>query len=387
MCTRLVLYLPFVCASVPTGLAAQAPVSSALSVDQFDRFISNLPRKSDANIARRIAAVHLTERADPTRIAKWQGLLRGDRSRTTLIAAVDAAAFVSPPVADIPSQPAPDAESVKQNLARTWDYVRKALPRYPDFFADRTTISFAFTTDSLLRPLDVLGSRHPTVPKPPFVHEVLGPGRSSDSIEPQLFYLGSRTEEVTYRGGIEVTNSPSSANRPPATGIQMNTNGEFGSILGLVLSDFSPDQMTWSHWERSADALLAVFSYSVPSERSHFAVTFTDEPPELPAYHGEIAIEPESGVIRSMSLFATTSGTDLFRESSMLVQFAPVEIGGKTYICPIHAVAMNRYFDTFEYANKARTPIPFATSTNDVTFTHYHQFRSRSRIVTGATTP
>lgn len=383
-CAPLVLCVLLVCASASAVFSAPALAQSALTVDQFDRFVSNLPRKNDAKIARRIAAVRLTERVDATRIAKWQGLLPGDRSRKALMAVVDASAFAAPPSAEIPSQPAPDAETVKQILAGTWDYVRKALPRYPDFFADRTTTSFAFTTDSFLQPLDILGSRRPA-PKPQFLHEVLGPGRSSDSLEPQLFYLGSRTEEVTYRGGTEVTNSPASANHPPATGIQINTNGEFGSILGLILSDFSTDQIAWSRWERGAGGLIAVFSYSVPSEKSHFAVTFTDEPPELPAYHGEIAIDPESGAIRSMKLFATTSGTDLFRESSMLVEFAPVEIGGKTYICPVHAVAMNRYFDTFEYANKARTPIPFATSTNDVMFTHYHQFRSHSHIVSGAT--
>jgi hypothetical protein len=48
---------------------------------------------------------------------------------------------------------------------------------------------------------------------------------------------------------------------------------------------------------------------------------------------------------------------------------------------------MNRYFDVFEYANTAHTPVPFASNINDVLFTNYHRFRSESHIVSGATGP
>jgi hypothetical protein len=88
-----------------------------------------------------------------------------------------------------------------------------------------------------------------------------------------------------------------------------------------------------------------------------------------------------------MTLLATTSGPGFFRETFMLVEFASIEIGGVAYVCPVHAVAMNRYFDVFEYANTAHTPVPFASNINDVLFTNYHRFRSESHIVSGATGP
>ncbi len=384
-CARKGTYLLLVCASLSASFAASPPAPTGLSIDQFDRLLTDLQWENDAKIARRIAGVHLTERAGAARIAEWQAGLSGDRSRKALMAVADASAFLAPPASETPLQPQPDAESTKQMFARTWNYVRETLPRFPDLFADRTTTSFAFTTDSFLHPLDVLGNLHETMRNQRFMHEVLGPGRSSDSLEPQLFYLGSSTEEVTYRGGTEVANSPQAVNGPHAATIQMNTSGEFGPILGLILTDISQDQVVWSHWERGSRGPLAVFSYSVPSAKSHFAVTFTDGPAELPAYHGEIAIDPASGVIWHMTLLATTSGMGFFRESSMLVEFASVEIGGVAYVCPVHSVAMNRYLDTFEYSNTAHTPVPFATSMNDVSFTHYHLFRSRTHIITGAT--
>ena len=379
--------LLLVCASIKGSFAASPPPATALSLDQLDQLLTELQWQSDAKLARRISGIHLTERADAARIAKWQAQLSGDRSRKALMAVADESAFLAPPTSETPTDPQPSAETAKQIVARAWDYVRKSLPRYPDFFADRATTSFAFATDSFLHPLDVFGNAHEPPQTRHFAHEVLGPDKSSDSTEPQLIFLGASSQEVTYRGGMEVANSPQAAMSPAAPSappIQMNTKGEFGSILGLVLSDFSQDQLVWSHWERGTHGLLGVFDYSVPSEKSHFAVTFTDGPPELPAYHGELAVDPESGVIWRMTLDATTSGVGLFRESSMLVEFAFVEIGGKAYVCPVHSVAMNRYFDTFEYANTAHTPVPFALSINDVSFMHYHQFRSQSHIITGA---
>jgi hypothetical protein len=116
-------------------------------------------------------------------------------------------------------------------------------------------------------------------------------------------------------------------------------------------------------------------------------LTLPDQPSEAPAYHGEVAIDPASGVIGRMTLLATTSGVRFFRESSMLVEYGSIEIGGVAYVCPVHAVAMIRYFDTFEYANTAHTPVPFASSINDVLFTNYHLFRSQSHFVPGAIAP
>jgi hypothetical protein len=69
------------------------------------------------------------------------------------------------------------------------------------------------------------------------------------------------------------------------------------------------------------------------------------------------------------------------------VEFAAIEIAGVAYVCPVHAVAMNRYFNVFEYGNTAHTPVPFASSINDVSFTNYHRFRSEAHIVSGATGP
>jgi hypothetical protein len=111
------------------------------------------------------------------------------------------------------------------------------------------------------------------------------------------------------------------------------------------------------------------------------------ELPEQPAYHGEVAIDPVSGAVWRITILAIGSESGTFDESSIAVEFAPTEIGAVTYICPVRSVAIVRFFDTFEYANTSHTPVPFQISINDVAFTNYHQFRSESHILSGASGP
>jgi hypothetical protein len=59
-----------------------------------------------------------------------------------------------------------------------------------------------------------------------------------------------------------------------------------------------------------------------------------------------------------------------------MVEYGPVEIGGKTYTCPIRSVSISLNYDAF-----ARTPE--TNLLNDVTFADYHLFRPESRILPG----
>ncbi len=210
--------------------------------------------------------------------------------------------------------------------------------------------------------------------------------------------LGSYAEEVTYRGATEVVNAPPGANGPSRPSlVAMTTSGDFGSVLEVIVVDFQEDQMAWDHWEQGHAAQghsahgstgpLAVFRYAVSSERSHFAVTYANEQPDFPAYHGEVAIDPESGAVRWITLLASGSESGFFSESSQFVEFAPTEIAGMTYVCPVHSVAMARFFEAFEYGNTAHTPIPSQISINDVAFTKHHLFRTESHILSGASAP
>ncbi len=380
------------------AVAFAAPVPATnLTVSQMGQLLTQMRGQGDAKVARQIAGIKLTERVSMARLAQWEANVVGDRSREALMAIADVAAFSTPPAAEMPSFPPPDAQTQQQILTRCRDYVNQRIPKLPNYLALRTTTSFAFTTAERLASEQIVNGIFQTKRGQKLHYRALGPAKSSDSPDDQYFWLGSYVQEVTYRGKTEVVNSaPATKGQSSSSPNAMTTSGEFGSVLELILLDAQEDQMVWDHWEQSATqghstqestGPLAVFRYAVPSEKSHFGLSLGSEVPEQPAYHGEVAIDPESGAVWRITTLATGSASGSFGESSILVEFEPTEIGGSTYICPVRSVAILRFFDTFEYGNTSHTPVPFQIFINDVAFTNYHQFRSESHILSGASGP
>jgi hypothetical protein len=67
-----------------------------------------------------------------------------------------------------------------------------------------------------------------------------------------------------------------------------------------------------------------------------------------------------------------------------MVEYGPVEIGGKTYTCPVRSVSISKEGLTGgidPFGGFAQTPQTILL--NDVIFDDYHLFRSNSRILTG----
>lgn len=375
-------------AIVAAVFAAPPPAATNLTVNQLEQLLKQIRGQGDRRVAKQITGIKLTERVSMARLAQWEADVVGDRSREALMAIADVSAFLTPPAAEMPSLPTPDAQTQQQILTRCTDYVNQRIPKLPNYFALRTTTSFAFTTAGKLESLQSINGIFQTKQEHKLHYRALGPAKSSDSPDQQYFWLRSYAQEVTYRGGMEVVNAAPGANGSSRASLYaMTTSGEFGSVLEIIVLDFAEDQVAWDHWEQGSKGTLAVFRYAVPSERSHFGLTLGNEPPEKPAYQGEVAIDPESGAVWRITILATGSESGTFDESSILVEFAPTEIGGVNYICPVRSVAIMRFFDTFEYANTAHTPVPGQISINDVAFTNYHQFRSESHIISGASRP
>ena len=70
-------------------------------------------------------------------------------------------------------------------------------------------------------------------------------------------------------------------------------------------------------------------------------------------------------------------------ETSMMVRYSSVVIGGKPYICPVKGVALSRLPLFFSASKKhSRQPV-FVTRLNDTTFTGYHLFRTEMKILPG----
>jgi VWFA-related protein len=346
-----------------------------LTVEQLEQLLGSSHTTSDGELARRLSGIELTERITTSRLARWKDRMPGPKSLSALVALSDASAFLTPPAAEIPTTPPPDLSTQRQIINQAIHYLSETIPRLPNFFATRTTVSYAEQLQKSEQMTKVaMGDR-------------------------SLHFESLSSGTVLYRNGAEVVDSEAVKGRKPKkdTG-SLVTRGTFGSILSMVILDSAgiPGPFHWSGWEQGATGTEAVFRYAIPADKSHFEVTHccladgSNDFQEKPGYHGEIAIDPATGAILRITLESDLRTDAPLARSATLVEYGSQVIAGKTYLCPVRSVSISRgrrMIMMHEWGEDVAVPGPYETVLNDVSFGDYHIFRSDSRILIGEPPP
>jgi VWFA-related protein len=351
------------------AVSASAFAAKPVTVAELEQVLAAAHGKSDTSVADRLSELTLTERASSANLLRWESDLPGGRAREAMIALVDASAFLNLPASEIPSTPPPPLATQTQILSRTIGYVSQTLPKLPNFLATRETAHFEDRSQAQLP-----SSRYSSIP--------LQMRRSFE--DPPLHVIGRSSVGVTYHDGHEIVETQASHQKNEPLDAGFTTRGEFGPILGLVLADAVRSHISWGHWEQDTTGPLAVFRYTVPQSNSHYMVTFPFEErvqQQLPAYHGEITVNPANGNIMRLTVISDLQPPYQTVETAIMVEYAPVDIGGTTYICPVRGVALSRMPLPRDTAKPQTPAAPRRTQINDLAFTHYHIFRAESRIL------
>ena len=272
-------------------------------------------------------------------------------------------------------QAVPDVAAQREMMSRTLTYLGEIIPHLPDFFATRTTTRY--------RPL----------PKK----------QSWKSADPNstIRFSSSSVEVIRYHDGAEIADPISTKRNAKHMGQRdpeesLDTAGTFGPILYTVIKDAAASSLSWSHWEKRPVGRNAIFRFVVPKDKSHYSVSFcclTDMNNSgvlnwVTGYHGEFAIDPESGAILRLTVQADLEPRLPILRADITVTYNEVDIGEKLYICPTHSVALSRkrtVTEIHEWLDTSKTMSPFITVLNDTTFTNYHKFGSESRMLPGYT--
>jgi hypothetical protein len=355
-----------------------ALAAKSLSVEQLEQLLAANQNKADAHVAAQLAEVELTERVSPERLAKWEKSFPGDKTREVLMRLADSAAFLNPPPQDVLRISAPDSDTQEKMLALANDYVKTALTRLPNFSATRETAHFedAPSQEQMAGGAPAVTGLHANP---------LGFSLHRSEAKP-LHGSGTYSATVTYRGGFEVHDDAGMKNakaQQAPTGL--TTAGEFGPILSVVLGDAMRSQVTWARWEPTSSDPMAVLRYVIPEDQSNYLVGIPNGKKEdmiYPSYHGEIALDPATGSILRISLVAELPGLYQSMETAILVEYAPVTIGDRTYICPVHGVAYSKIPVGGATPDAQTGSVTVQTQMNDVVFKDYHLFGSEARIVT-----
>lgn len=362
------------------ALALPTPANAAklVSVAEIQQTLTAAHNESDIKLAEDIYALEPTERINTPTLDRWLAAAPGLRTRQALVLLADSSAFLPLPASALVDQPPPDGPALHQILAKTINYLGKVLPNLPNFLATRETTHFEDSPWRETIDNSQASDAHQNALALDAVHLVIG-----KPFPLFLYPSGQSNSQVTYRDGREVRTSAEKTN--PELGL--TSRGEFGPILAIVVGDAFRNKLYWDYWEQSPAGPLATFRYNVPLGASHYEVIIPsdNEITRLhPPYHGEITADPATGAILRLTLIAEMQPPWQTVQAAIVVEYGPVLLGGKPYICPLHSVDLARE----PLAEEAQSVAPtLRTSLNDVRFTSYHLFHAEARILSSDQAP
>lgn len=343
------------------------PVPRRISLRELQKLLE--ADESDADKAKQLSGLELTERLSAHRLSSLFDIVHGKRTRQELRILADASAFLDPPFDEIPTAPPPDAAAQHHMLSLISAYLNTTIRKLPDLFANRKMVRYQET--------------------PMFLE-----GGEDVNYQP-LHVTDSSTTTVRYRNGFEITET-----RPPRrkhNDPELITYGVFGPALNEVAEAIDkPGALIWNRWEQGAAGYLAVFRYFVPADKSLYQVWLcclpdgdgTEAYQRYAGYHVDIAVDPDSGAVLRLQIQVDLKSTVPMSRSGIMIEYGPIAIGGKTYICPLRSVSIMRSRSVrvlSEWDVSFRTYGPYETMLNEMTFDSYHMFRSESRMLSGFT--
>lgn len=342
-----------------------------VTVAQLDQALTAAvaAHKPDAEIARQIASLELSERLTEASLNRLNVRLAQDPLAAQALALLaDRSAFLDPPVAELPGTAAPDGAARQRMLDAARNYVAQTLPRLPDFLANRTIKRYDDGPQALKK--------------------------GAWPVRAGLHLVGTSSREISVRNeregqGVEHGFAASQERNG------LSTWGEFGFLPAVILADTVKGTVTWSHWEQMAADPAAVFHYAVPHSASHYEIVGTIahgpkwQPADAstvrtaPAYHGSLWVDPETGAVLRLTLEIGENEVGQFKRFAVMVQYASVQIGGRNFICPVRSLAL-------DLASAGVTSSLFENSgpadmltewLNVASYNGYHRFASTIRIL------
>jgi len=354
------------------------PTAKPVTVKELEAKLAANHDANDAKLAAILSGLYMTERVTAARLAKWNAAFTGSEVREALMALADASAFETLPSEDVPSTATPSLSEQKQMMVGIGNYLSKVLPSLPNLIATRSTTYF---------------EDHPSLPESPWAKTqaiIRESPVDNDVASMKLRWPLHRAEtskiQVANVNGKESTMK--GALEPASYASRLTTAGEFGPILYGVMMDAAHGNLTWAGWEPGNDGPLAVFRFEASKENSHYSLRqggAAKGQNQFVAYSGTFAIRTSDGAILRLTVLAHPAPGDPLVDARLMVEYQPVDIGGRMYMCPAHGVAFSRVPLQANSRTGETKGGRLQTHLNDIVFDQYHVFGSKSRVVEGLT--
>lgn len=266
------------------------------------------------------------------------------------------AALLPPPPADSPANPAPDTAAL---LAKAAAYASNTYAQLPALTADRATLRFQDSSEAVA---DSSGQANGGT------DATMGTGLGATH-RAYIHYINSTDTPITLNKGQETL---------PADKTRWGSNHMIQVMdpdpnLAIVISEAQASGgVKFVRWETINGNPAAVFSYSVDKRKTHRGVhvccfpeieqagrtAFANDPFAAPSgtfqtntswsiykkdsvpYHGEIAIDPGSGIVVRLITQTEERSSDVVHQVDERIDYAPVAVDHRALVLPVRAVTL-----------------------------------------------
>jgi len=351
------------------ALALPAWCERKITVDQLGEMLRSLQqdKKSDSDVANALKQVELTEQLTRAAMNSLVGLVNGPSSTEQIYVLEARSANLLPPPPDLPTTPSPDAATQKAILTRAETYITKKYDQLPALTATRTTLRFQDNVEALAPASGLSGGAQEAVTssgftKPPsYVH-----------------YINSSAQLVGTDHGAEKKTPEKDPTRWGANG--MNAIEEPTPSLGRIFKEaLTGDDIQWLRWESINGKPAAVYSFTVPRQKSKLALdvccfpkinqagiatfyTAATAPVLAPGasgggasgnfqtntewhefkatvpYHGSLFIDPDTGIVWRMIVEAELKPGEVVHQLDIRVDFGAVKTAQGPFVVPVRTV-------------------------------------------------
>jgi hypothetical protein len=344
-------------------LASPAWAAKKITVLQLKDLLVSLQqeRKTDDEVATELKQVELTEELTRSAMNSLVSYVSGPHSTEQIYVLEARSAVLPPPAVDLPATPVPDAAAQKALLDKAVDYTNKTYAQLPSLTATKTTARFQDNEQAIAAGTGMHSGSSTIDPNlvqsTPFIH-----------------YVNSTETRVESQNGAEKLSTAKDKTRWGQNGY-IALQGQ-GPVLSSILQDAqTAGTISWLRWETINKKSTAVYAFSVDKKKSHYAVNYCCFPSSeqtgrmnfkasggngsgdftakgnlqtnttydqhfnatMP-YHGEIFVDPDTGIVVRLVLQAEFKTSDNVQQEDQRIDYGPVKVDATTLVLPVKTV-------------------------------------------------
>jgi hypothetical protein len=278
-------------------------------------------KQTDAEVAKYLAKVKLTERLDDRVIEELQSQGIGAKTLQALQALRDrtkdlmAAKPIAPEARPTPIPP-PSSEEQAAIITDVREYALNYSKNLPDFICTQVTRRFA-------APMPGTRWGGSSLSDPSW--------QAQDVLQIRLSYFQQKEKYTVVLANNTIVNKDYE---------QMGGSksfGEFGSMLREIFEPATEARFEWDHWGTLRGKRVMAFSCHVSQSRSQYRLVVEDAKLSIiTAYRGLVEVDPDTHVVMRVSTIAENIPPDFpIRKADDVLDYDYQEISGHTFLLPL----------------------------------------------------